>query len=159
MNTNLTLNPTRTVFCVLLCSFSPPVSLQQLLNFYHWNWKIHRKIEKKKWRQEIKEVWISSASSALQFTFCIVVQWEMTGNLGSVPGSGNEVQYYSVQAASPLSSTPLVWKTGCLNNKKIIKTGTEIEREKENEKGKRGRTKEEKRKKGKSQPLWHTDIT
>lgn len=49
-----------------------------------------------------------SDNSALQFTFCIVAQWETTDNLGSVPGSGNELQPNNVQAASPLSSIPLV---------------------------------------------------
>lgn len=54
----------------------------------------------------------------------------MTDNLGSVPGSDNEVQLYNVQAASPLSSTPLVSKTGYLKKKKRKKTGKKTEREK-----------------------------
>lgn len=75
----------------------------------------------------------------------------MTDNLGSVPGSGNKVQYYNVQAASPLSSTPLVSKTGCLKNKKII--------DRERDRKREGRKERGKRKKRKVPTITHTDMT
>lgn len=116
-NANLTLKLTGIVFCVLPCLILPPQPLQSVFNFYHWNGKFYRKTVKMETEDKNLEGRISD-NSALQFTFCIVAQWETTDNLGSVPGSGNELQPNNVQAASPLSSIPLVWKTGCFRKKK-----------------------------------------